>query len=66
MSEALEAAGRSGLIRRDEPLLVMVSGGADSVCLCGKLELFPYLSSGQIPDADPVEVIPTDEGAAVR
>ena len=34
MSErALEAAQASGLIRRDEPLLVLLSGGADSVCL---------------------------------
>jgi tRNA(Ile)-lysidine synthase len=30
---ALEAADRSGLIRSGEPLLVMLSGGADSVCL---------------------------------
>jgi tRNA(Ile)-lysidine synthase len=34
MSErALEAASASGLIRPGEPLLVMLSGGADSVCL---------------------------------
>jgi tRNA(Ile)-lysidine synthase len=34
MSErALEAASASGLIRAGEPLLVMLSGGADSVCL---------------------------------
>ncbi len=34
MSEApLEAAGASGLVRRGEPLLVLVSGGGDSVCL---------------------------------
>jgi tRNA(Ile)-lysidine synthase len=34
MSErALEAAADSGLIRAGEPLLVMLSGGADSVCL---------------------------------
>jgi tRNA(Ile)-lysidine synthase len=34
MSERpLEAASRSGLIRADEPLLVLVSGGPDSVCL---------------------------------
>ncbi|HEY7633536.1 MAG TPA: tRNA lysidine(34) synthetase TilS [Thermoleophilaceae bacterium] len=34
MSErALEAASESGLIRAGEPLLVMLSGGADSVCL---------------------------------
>jgi tRNA(Ile)-lysidine synthase len=34
MSErALEAARESGLIRAGEPLLVMLSGGADSVCL---------------------------------
>lgn len=32
-SAALEAADRSGLIRAGEPLLVMLSGGADSVCL---------------------------------
>ena len=32
-TEALSAAERSGLIVRDEPLLVMLSGGADSVCL---------------------------------
>ena len=32
-SEALEAARASGLIREGEPLLVMLSGGADSVCL---------------------------------
>ncbi len=30
---ALEAARRSGLVVAGEPLLVMVSGGADSVCL---------------------------------
>ncbi len=30
---ALEAASDSGLIRAGEPLLVMLSGGADSVCL---------------------------------
>jgi tRNA(Ile)-lysidine synthase len=29
----LEAARAGGLIRRGEPLLVMVSGGADSICL---------------------------------
>jgi tRNA(Ile)-lysidine synthase len=29
----LEAARASGLIRRGEPLLAMVSGGADSICL---------------------------------
>jgi tRNA(Ile)-lysidine synthase len=33
MTEALEAARRSGLVRPGEPLLVMLSGGADSVCL---------------------------------
>src|SRR5919197_4981315 len=34
MSErALEAASESGLIVAGEPLLVMLSGGADSVCL---------------------------------
>ena len=34
MSEApLEAARASGLVRRDAPLLVLVSGGGDSVCL---------------------------------
>src|SRR5207248_1328793 len=34
MSErALEAASESGLILAGEPLLVMLSGGADSVCL---------------------------------
>ena len=34
MSErALDAARESGLIRAGEPLLVMLSGGADSVCL---------------------------------
>jgi tRNA(Ile)-lysidine synthase len=34
MSErALEAASDSGLIRAGEPLLVLLSGGADSVCL---------------------------------
>jgi tRNA(Ile)-lysidine synthase len=32
-TEALLAAERSGLIARGEPLLVMLSGGADSVCL---------------------------------
>ena len=32
-SSAFQAAERSGLIRRGEPLLAMVSGGADSVCL---------------------------------
>jgi tRNA(Ile)-lysidine synthase len=32
-TEALRAAERSGLIRAGEPLLVMLSGGADSVCL---------------------------------
>jgi tRNA(Ile)-lysidine synthase len=31
--DALEAARRSGLIIAGEPLLVMLSGGADSVCL---------------------------------
>src|SRR6185312_176601 len=30
---ALEAAAASGLIRAGEPLLVLLSGGADSVCL---------------------------------
>lgn len=30
---ALDAARRSGLVRPGEPLLVMLSGGADSVCL---------------------------------
>ena len=30
---ALEAVRRSGLVRAGEPLLVMLSGGADSVCL---------------------------------
>jgi tRNA(Ile)-lysidine synthase len=33
MTEALEAARRSGLVRTGEPLLVMLSGGADSVCM---------------------------------
>ena len=34
MSEApLDAAGRSGLVRAREPLLVLLSGGGDSVCL---------------------------------
>src|SRR5919198_5756937 len=34
MSErALEAARESGLIRHGEPLLVLLSGGPDSVCL---------------------------------
>jgi tRNA(Ile)-lysidine synthase len=33
MSEALAAAQGSGLVRPGEPLLVMLSGGADSVCL---------------------------------
>lgn len=34
MSDAvLDAARRSGLIRPGEPLLVMLSGGADSICL---------------------------------
>ena len=33
MERALEAARRSGLIRAGEPLLVMLSGGGDSVCL---------------------------------
>ena len=33
MERPLEAARASGLIRRGEPLLVMVSGGADSICL---------------------------------
>jgi tRNA(Ile)-lysidine synthase len=34
VSEApLEAARASGLVRRDAPLLVLVSGGGDSVCL---------------------------------
>lgn len=32
-TRALDAARASGLIRADEPLLVMLSGGADSVCL---------------------------------
>src|SRR4051812_50184188 len=32
-SEALSAAARSGLVVEDEPLLVMLSGGADSCCL---------------------------------
>src|SRR3954463_3489626 len=31
--DALEAARRSGLVIEGEPLLVMLSGGADSVCL---------------------------------
>jgi tRNA(Ile)-lysidine synthase len=31
--DALEAARRSGLIAAGEPLLVMLSGGADSICL---------------------------------
>jgi tRNA(Ile)-lysidine synthase len=33
MSEALDAARESGLVRPGEPLLVMVSGGGDSVAL---------------------------------
>jgi tRNA(Ile)-lysidine synthase len=33
VKSVLEIAERSGLIRSGEPLLVMVSGGADSVCL---------------------------------
>jgi tRNA(Ile)-lysidine synthase len=33
MTAALEAAQASGLIRAGEPLLVLLSGGADSVCL---------------------------------
>ena len=33
MSRALEAARASGLVAAGEPLLVMLSGGADSVCL---------------------------------
>lgn len=33
MSAALDAARASGLIRAGEPLLVMLSGGADSACL---------------------------------
>ena len=33
MSAALEAARRSGLVAPGEPLLVMLSGGADSTCL---------------------------------
>src|SRR4051812_20831269 len=32
-SDALEAAARSGLVVAGEPLLVMLSGGADSCCL---------------------------------
>ena len=31
--DALEAARRSGLVQPGEPLLVMISGGGDSVCL---------------------------------
>jgi tRNA(Ile)-lysidine synthase len=33
MDRPLEAARRSGLVRRGEPLMVLVSGGADSICL---------------------------------
>jgi tRNA(Ile)-lysidine synthase len=33
VERALDAARRSGLIRAGEPLLVMLSGGGDSVCL---------------------------------
>jgi tRNA(Ile)-lysidine synthase len=33
MTDPLEAARDSGLVREGEPLLVMLSGGADSVCL---------------------------------
>jgi tRNA(Ile)-lysidine synthase len=33
LTDALEAARASGLVRAGEPLLVMVSGGVDSVCL---------------------------------
>jgi tRNA(Ile)-lysidine synthase len=33
MTEALAAARGSGLVRPGEPLLVMLSGGADSVCM---------------------------------
>ena len=33
MSAALDAARRSGLVAAGEPLLVMLSGGADSTCL---------------------------------
>lgn len=33
MTHAFDVAERSGLIRRGAPLLVMLSGGADSVCL---------------------------------
>ena len=33
MERPLEAAGESGLVREGEPLLVLLSGGGDSVCL---------------------------------
>src|SRR3954462_13617568 len=33
MTDPLEAARASGLVEEGEPLLVMLSGGADSVCL---------------------------------
>jgi error-prone DNA polymerase len=33
MTDPLEAARASGLVRPGEPLLVLVSGGADSICL---------------------------------
>ena len=33
MERPLAVAGESGLVREDEPLLVLLSGGGDSVCL---------------------------------
>ncbi len=51
-SDALEAARRSGLIAPGEPLLVLLSGGADSVCLLDvalELGAGDALTSPQLP-----------------
>ena len=58
MTRAVEAARDSGLVRAGEPLLVMLSGGADSVCLLDvALELDAQVSAlhvnhGLRPEAD--------------
>lgn len=54
----LEAARASGLVRSDEPLLVMLSGGADSVCLLdiavrlGATARALHVNYGLRPEAD--------------
>jgi tRNA(Ile)-lysidine synthase len=57
-ADALEAARTSGLVRSGQPLLVMLSGGADSVCLLdlavrlGAAAQALHVNYGLRPDAD--------------